>query len=127
MNGAWLNLGSSPMESWSAPTLPDSMLKCSWPTFTGRPRASESVDSILGRKAFTSITNGSAIATTIRSATTMPIILSAVFMGDLLTGNGVRPKWGKRTRQVYQNRPGRIAAEHEMDRAETLGLGPSFW
>src|SRR5437660_4564915 len=79
INGALLNLGSSAMESWSAPTLPEKTPRLKLPTFTGRPIVVLRVDSIWGRKLLTFTNNGTAMAMTINTATTMPAILRAVF------------------------------------------------
>src|ERR1019366_7781717 len=79
INGALLNLGSSAIESWSAPRLPERTPRLKFPTFTGRPRAELRLDSIWGRKLLTFTRNGSAMTTTINRTTTMPITLRTVF------------------------------------------------
>src|SRR6267378_5482593 len=84
INGALLNFGSSAMESWSALTLPEKTPRLKLPTLTGRPSAVLRVDSICGRKLLTFTSNGSAMAMTINTATTMPATLRAVFTTYLL-------------------------------------------
>src|SRR5208283_6197651 len=79
INGALLNLGSSAMESCSASTLPEKMLRPRLPTFTGRPNAEPRLDSIWGRKLLTSTRNGVAMIRTIKTATTIAEIFTAGF------------------------------------------------
>src|SRR6266496_169933 len=81
--GSLLNAGSSAIERSSAETLPESMDKPRFPTFTSRPSAAVRVDSSFGRKLFTLMTKGKTRSTARMTARTMPTIFRA-FMGALL-------------------------------------------
>src|SRR3981081_2095265 len=92
------------MESWSAPTLPEKMPRLKLPTFTGRPRTRLSFDSISGRKLLTFTSNGTAMATTINAATTIPATLRAVFTIPPEGGDLTRNEVGGDHRQSIKTR-----------------------
>src|SRR6266700_540525 len=79
-NGDLLKVGSSAMEMLSAEKLPENSERDRLPTLTGRPKASVSSDSSLGRKVFASIKNGIAMATTTRAPTIIARIFRVRFM-----------------------------------------------
>src|SRR6185369_2484181 len=81
MKGSLLNAGSSAIERSSAETLPERIERLRLPTLTSRPSASVSADSSLGRKLFTLIRKGRAIAMSSRTTTTTPTIFSAFITG----------------------------------------------
>src|SRR6266478_4617909 len=81
MKGSLLNAGSSAIDKSSAETLPERMERLRLPTLTSRPSASVRADSSLGRKLFTLIKKGRAMATSRRTTTMIPIIFSAFITG----------------------------------------------
>src|SRR6266853_1966984 len=109
INGELLNLGSSAMESWSAPTLPEKMPRLKLPTFTGRTRVGLRGDTIWGRKLLTFTSNGTAMAITINTATTMPATLRAVFTTTPPAGGTRRGRRSVETESVYQKRRSLVA------------------
>src|SRR5260370_37826720 len=92
------------MENWSAPTLPERMLRLKFPTFTGRPRAELRFDSIWGRKLLTLTRNGTAMMTTINRARTMPATFIAGFTAIPPTAGGGRGGLGSVVRFLKQAR-----------------------
>src|SRR6202790_651017 len=109
INGAVLNFGSSAMESWSAATLPEKTPRLKLPTFTGRPRVVLRVDSIWGRKLLTFTSNGTAMAMTINTTTTMPATCRAVFTTMPPEGGTRRGRRSVETESVYQKQRSLVA------------------
>ena len=89
-NGDWLNEGSSAIEMSSALTLPENNESDRFPTFTGRPSAVVNSASSFGRNVFASTNNGNAIATTIKTPTTMARIFRTRLMTPTSCRNGSR-------------------------------------
>src|SRR5262249_20387285 len=81
-NEALLKAGSSAIEMLLAARLPDQSDKLRFSTVTLRPRALVNSDSMRGRKVFTLITNGTAMAMMIRIAMMIAIHFRTAFMAE---------------------------------------------
>ena len=78
--GEGLNLGSSPMERFSAESEPLRRERLISPNCTLRPRAADAFSSIVGRNWLTGIKNGSTRTSTVSTPTTTRIIFNVFFM-----------------------------------------------
>src|SRR5205085_3694588 len=79
--GEELNLGSSPMERFSADSEPLRSERLRFPSCTLRPRAAEAFSSIVGRNWFTGIKNGSTRIKTTKTPTRMSTTRSLLPIG----------------------------------------------
>src|SRR6266446_8493322 len=78
--GEELNLGSSPMERFSAESEPLSSERLMFPSCTLRPSAAEVFSSMVGRNWLTGIKNGATRTSTTNTPTTMRTIFNVLFM-----------------------------------------------
>jgi hypothetical protein len=90
--GDLLKAGSSAIATLSASTAPEKIDKLRLPIVTWRPNAALASASILGRKLFTLIRNGSAINIRTKTATTIDTMRNQrLFIGAFLFSRTYRP------------------------------------